>query len=92
MRIEFPKPDGSGPFVMDTMLFQPIDAERSTYRVMGTKIEITLQKANGISWAALEPTENVTSWTTFGTTGGVGTVGAKQMVLATDAPLMALNR
>jgi hypothetical protein len=34
---------------------------------MGTKVELTLKKANGISWPSLEPTEGpITSWTTFG--------------------------
>jgi hypothetical protein len=44
---------------------------------------------NGISWATLEPSEGAKCWTTFGTTGGAGTVGSKVMHLATDSPLYA---
>ncbi|KXN69791.1 CS-domain-containing protein, partial [Conidiobolus coronatus NRRL 28638] len=37
-------------------LFQEITPEESSYKVMGTKVELTLKKANGISWPSLEPT------------------------------------
>ncbi|OAQ29790.1 hypothetical protein K457DRAFT_487043 [Linnemannia elongata AG-77] len=48
-----------------------------------------LMIGNGISWATLEPSEGAKCWTTFGTTGGAGTVGSKVMHLATDSPLYA---
>ena len=67
-------PDGKK-YKMDTQLFQPIDPEHCQYKVMGTKVELSLKKANGISWASLEPSENVAAWTTFGVTGHTGTVG-----------------
>ncbi|KAF9989458.1 hypothetical protein BGZ75_006303 [Mortierella antarctica] len=70
-------------------LFQPIDPAGSSFEVLGTKVEITMKKGNGISWATLEPSEGAKCWTTFGTTGGAGTVGSKVMHLATDSPLYA---
>jgi hypothetical protein len=48
---------------------KPIDPQGSTFEVLSTKIELSLKKANGISWASIEPNSNVTTWTTFGTTG-----------------------
>lgn len=76
-------------------LFQPILPNESKYEILSTKIEITLVKANGISWAALEKSssnEQLKSWTTFGTVGGVGTVGGKEAILAKDSPLYAVNK
>ncbi|KAG0214497.1 hypothetical protein BGX28_001951 [Mortierella sp. GBA30] len=70
-------------------LFQPIEPAGSSFEVLGTKVEITMKKGNGISWATLEPSEGAKCWTTFGTTGGAGTVGSKVMHLATDSPLYA---
>ncbi|CAM0138455.1 hypothetical protein VKS41_007068 [Umbelopsis sp. WA50703] len=68
-------------------LFQIIDPQESTFKPLTTKVEVKLKKGNGMSWPALEPTDNVTSWTTFGVTGGGGTVGAKDMLYANDAPM-----
>lgn len=34
-------------------LFAPIDSEKSTFRVLGTKLELTLVKADGTSWPVL---------------------------------------
>lgn len=34
-------------------LFAPIDPEKSQFRVMGTKLELTLAKADGTSWPVL---------------------------------------
>ncbi|KAJ6036392.1 hypothetical protein N7540_000671 [Penicillium herquei] len=34
-------------------LFAPIDAEKSSFRVLGTKLELTLVKADGTSWPVL---------------------------------------
>ncbi|KAJ3047975.1 hypothetical protein HK097_010993 [Rhizophlyctis rosea] len=79
-------------FKFHTPLSQPIEPENSKYEILTTKIEITLKKANGISWPSIEPKAGVTSWTTFGTTGTVGTVGAKEAVVATDAPIHLLRR
>jgi len=41
-------------------LFAPIDAERSSFRVLGTKLELTLVKADGTSWPVLR---NDDKWT-----------------------------
>ncbi|KAF8980336.1 hypothetical protein BGZ46_004339 [Entomortierella lignicola] len=81
-------PDGKR-FKLLLPLFQPIDPAGSSFEVLGTKVEITMKKGNGISWATLEPSEGAKCWTTFGTTGGAGTVGSKVMHLATDSPLYA---
>ncbi|KAJ3410466.1 hypothetical protein HDV05_003728, partial [Chytridiales sp. JEL 0842] len=78
-------------FEFKTDLFQPIIPEKSKYMVLGTKVEITLAKANGISWAAVEPRSDVKSWTTFGVGGGGGTVGSKEAIVAQDAPLHLLK-
>ena len=34
-------------------LFAPIDAEKSTFRVLGTKLDLSLIKADGTSWPVL---------------------------------------
>ncbi|KAG0264735.1 hypothetical protein BG011_006165 [Mortierella polycephala] len=86
--IDLRMPDGKR-FKMVLPLFQPIEPAGSSFEVMGTKVEITMKKGNGISWATLEPSEGAKCWTTFGTTGGAGTVGSKIMHLATDSPLYA---
>ncbi|KND04590.1 uncharacterized protein SPPG_00309 [Spizellomyces punctatus DAOM BR117] len=79
-------------FKFHTPLSQPIDAAASKYEVLSTKIELVLKKANGISWATIEPSAGVVSWTTFGTTGSVGTVGGKEAVVAADAPIHLLKK
>jgi hypothetical protein len=42
-------------------LFGPIDQGKSTYKVMGTKLELTLAKANELSWPTLRSDEHRTS-------------------------------
>jgi hypothetical protein len=77
----------------NTELFQPIQVEQSTFDILSTKIEISLAKSNGISWAAIEPRSDLTSWTTFGLSGtGGGTVGAKEALVAGDAPIHLLKK
>ncbi|ORX59496.1 chord-domain-containing protein [Hesseltinella vesiculosa] len=68
-------------------LFHSIDVEASSFTVLTTKVEVTLKKTSGVSWASLEPNDDVKTWTTFGITGGVGTVGAKEMQYTSDSPL-----
>lgn len=74
-------------------LYGPIDASSSTFRIMGTKVEMTLVKADGRSWPTLEApkeTEKVKagkygqSQITFGVSGRTGTSGAKEMVYNGD--------
>lgn len=48
-----------------------------------------LKKANGVAWASIEPNENIQSFTTFGVSGGGGTVGSKQAIIAGDAAILA---
>lgn len=88
VNIDLRMPDGKR-FKLDLPLFQPIEPAGSSFEVLGTKVEITMKKGNGISWATLEPSEGAKCWTTFGTTGTVGTVGSKVMHLSTDSPLYA---
>ncbi|KAI9313777.1 chord-domain-containing protein [Dichotomocladium elegans] len=68
-------------------LFHYIEPENSKYTALTTKVEISLKKTSGISWASLEPTSEVKTWTTFGVTGGGGSVGAKEMIYISDSPL-----
>ncbi|KAJ3220277.1 hypothetical protein HDU67_003292 [Dinochytrium kinnereticum] len=79
-------------FPFRTPLSLAIVPEECKYTILGTKIEIVLKKANGLSWPSLEPQENVVAWTTFGVNGGVGTVGSKQAIVAQDAPLHLLQK
>lgn len=72
-------------------LFGPIDTEKSSYRILGTKVEVTLVKADGRSWPSLEAPlgpqpvgKYGASQITFGVQGRTGTVGAKEMVYAGD--------
>jgi len=41
-------------------LFAPIDVEKSSFKVMGTKLELTLVKGDGSSWPVLRSDERVT--------------------------------
>ncbi|KAI9880331.1 MAG: hypothetical protein M1830_003942 [Pleopsidium flavum] len=41
-------------------LYAPIDSEKSSYKIMGTKVELTLAKADGSSWPVLRSDERAT--------------------------------
>ena len=41
-------------------LYGQIDTEKSTFKIMGTKLELTLIKANGLSWPVLRADERTT--------------------------------
>lgn len=79
-------------FTKSFALYGPVDIEKSSYRVLGTKVEINLQKADGRSWPTLEAPIGDTMpegkygapQITFGVQGRTGTVGAKQMIYAGD--------
>jgi len=44
-----------------------INPEKCRFSILSVKIEVTLAKANGISWASFEATDaKITQWTTFG--------------------------
>ena len=41
-------------------LFGPIDTEKSKFKILGTKLEVTLAKADGASWPVLRGDEALT--------------------------------
>lgn len=41
-------------------LYGPIDMEKSSFKIMGTKLELTLAKADGSSWPVLRSDERAT--------------------------------
>jgi len=67
---------------------QAIHPDKSKCTFLSVKIELTLVKANGLSWADLQPTDKITQWTTFGVQGRVGTIGGKEIIYAGDSPII----
>ncbi|KAI9296439.1 chord-domain-containing protein [Neoconidiobolus thromboides FSU 785] len=53
-------------FEKEFELFQSIQPENCSYGVLSTKVEVILAKDNNMSWACLEKTDNISTWTTFG--------------------------
>lgn len=47
-------------------LSQIIIPDDCKFDIMSSKVEISLKKGNGITWAALEKTDKISAWTTFG--------------------------
>lgn len=45
----------------DVPLFGPIDTEKSSFKIMGTKLELTLVKTDYSSWPTLRSDEKRTS-------------------------------
>ncbi|GAA5862174.1 hypothetical protein JCM8547_007763 [Rhodosporidiobolus lusitaniae] len=79
-------------FTKSFALYGPIDPSSSSFKILGTKCEITLAKADARSWPAVEvldPTlaSNFVAQLTFSAGGGRGTVGGKDMVLDTTNQL-----
>ncbi|GAA6006408.1 hypothetical protein JCM11491_004944 [Sporobolomyces phaffii] len=73
-------------FTRTLSLYGPIDPSTSTYKILGTKCEIVLSKADARSWptvTALDPTlsKNFVAQLAFSAGGGRGTTGAKEAVL-----------
>lgn len=73
-------------FTRTLALYGPIDPATSTFKVLGTKCEITLAKADARSWptvTALDPSlsKNFVAQLAFSAGGGRGTCGAKEAVL-----------
>ncbi|KAK4698460.1 hypothetical protein P7C70_g7817, partial [Phenoliferia sp. Uapishka_3] len=67
-------------------LYGPINPETSTFKILGTKCEIILQKADARSWPSVTSLDaslakNFTASMVFSAGGGRGTTGAKDMVL-----------
>jgi hypothetical protein len=74
-------------FTKSYNLYGPIKPEASTFRILGTKVEITLVKADGRSWPSLEAAAGKQAFTpqiTFGVQGRTGTVGSKDMIYNGD--------
>ena len=44
-------------YTVDVPLYATIDAERSTFKILGSKLEVTLLKADGSSWPVLRSDE-----------------------------------
>jgi len=66
-------------------LFSSINQSESSFKVYGTKVEITLVKQPAVSWTLLEKTEfdlPAGYGFTFSAGGRTGTVGGKEAVLA----------
>ncbi|KAK0442949.1 chord-domain-containing protein [Armillaria borealis] len=65
-------------------LVGPINADTSTFQIMGTKVELHLQKEDRRSWSVLEKSELVKIGNyavTFGVGGRTGTIGGKEIIL-----------
>lgn len=69
--------------VRTVKLFGPIDPARSSYTILGTKVELSLQKKDNRSWTVLEKTDRDLGGVslTFGVSGRTGTVGGKEFVV-----------
>ncbi|GAA5977965.1 hypothetical protein JCM10908_004179 [Rhodotorula pacifica] len=73
-------------FTKSFPLYGPIDPSASSYKILGTKCEITLVKADARSWPSIttldpELAKRFQIQLAFSAGGGRGTVGAKEMVL-----------
>ncbi|GHJ86510.1 hypothetical protein NliqN6_2912 [Naganishia liquefaciens] len=67
-------------------LYGPIDPEKSVYKILGTKVEMVLQKPSPTSWPLLiKPAGGAALPAgyalTFGVSGRTGTVGGKDIVV-----------
>jgi suppressor of G2 allele of SKP1 len=81
--ISFPLPTGADyDFSLDP-LFARIDASKSTYKVLSTKIELSLKKAEpGRKWHSLEGTEAIDTESTDPTTADADHAAVKKAALA----------
>ncbi|KWU46497.1 chord-domain-containing protein [Rhodotorula sp. JG-1b] len=73
-------------FTKSFPLYGPIDPAASTYKILGTKCEISLAKADARSWPSIttldpELAKKFQIQLAFSAGGGRGTVGAKEMIL-----------
>ncbi|KAK9461139.1 uncharacterized protein V1516DRAFT_675105 [Lipomyces oligophaga] len=71
---------GNKRFKTTFQLYGPIDPEKSKYKIMGTKVELSLVKANGLSWSGLRAGESGAGMIRFGVSGRTGTIGGKEIV------------
>ncbi|ORX36519.1 HSP20-like chaperone [Kockovaella imperatae] len=78
-------------------LYGPIDPASSTFRIVSTKVDITLIKSTPASWPLLELPAEGTELPpgyalTFGVSGRTGTVGGKEIVLAPEEAARRLQQ
>ena len=59
MELDLPTSDKNR-YTKALALYGPIDAARSQFKIMGTKLELTLAKADGRSWPVLRSEEKGT--------------------------------
>ncbi|TFY55840.1 hypothetical protein EVJ58_g7994 [Rhodofomes roseus] len=72
-------------------LFGPVDPSASSFKYYGTKIEVSLKKADARSWPVLEKSTRDLSNVniTFGVGGRTGTIGAKEIILDDQSKVKA---
>lgn len=60
--LDLPTSDSPVPkrYKAEVPLFGPIDMEKSTFKVLGSKLEVTLAKADGSSWPVLRSDDRLT--------------------------------
>lgn len=60
--LDLPTTDSPVPkrYKTEVPLFGPIDTEKSSFKILGTKLEVTLVKADGISWPVLRSDDRLT--------------------------------
>lgn len=56
VRLDLPTADHKR-YQTELPLFGQIDTAKSTYKIMGTKLELTLAKLNGLGWPVLRSDE-----------------------------------
>jgi len=74
---------GGKRFKRSLELFGTIDPDASSFKVLGTKVELNLKKSDGKSWTILEKTARGLGGfhLTFGVGGRTGTVGGKEIII-----------
>lgn len=62
LALDLPTSDSPLPkrYKAEVPLFGPIDTGKSTFKVLGTKLEVTLAKADGSSWPVLRSDDRLT--------------------------------
>jgi len=72
-------------FTKTWTLYGPIEASASSFKILGTKLEIVLAKGDARSWPSIAALDagntNFVPQLAFSAGGGRGTVGGKEMVL-----------
>lgn len=82
---------GSKRFKRTLTLYGRVTPEKSNFTIMGTKVEINLQKEDGRSWNLLEKSDrDLGSFSlTFGVSGRTGTIGSKDAILSQENRVIA---